>query len=388
MGATRVPLSIDPALGGAASGRTPGPAGWQDAAETDAMMCLVVDTPGPVGTGGDAGATEPLQAQGGFDVVLIDEAKVVRRIGHAAFIRASLALARRDVSAAIGSGSAPLQPEIARLRQVILAEWVAARRTSGERMLEFVAELAESIERDTRALLGLYQGEVESGQRWARGLGYAGMVVATVAFGATVVRKVASNLTGPVGFGIDVVTDVAIAGIDKVVTPDPKMSVIEAEFEMLVSDLGNKAKEEAPEAVAARIDRIYELAEKFGPEMARFGELQAELDAKLAHLESLERTAPQQRKAAWWVTQNRRLVSQVKRLRALLVTQRAVVAPLRAAARVAAVGGQGIGDAARWAHRSGVATAAGRTAGVVFLAADVTSAYERWHAQVTALSTD
>lgn len=388
MGATRVPLSIDPAVGGTASSRTPGPAGWQDAAESDAPMCLVVDTPGPVGTGGDSGSTEPLHTQGGFEVVLIDEAKVVRRIGHAAFIRASLAQARRDVSSAISASSADLKLDADRERRSILEAWAAARRVSGEAMLDFVAELAASIDRDTRELLGLYQGEVESTQRWGRVAGYAGMVVSTVAFGATVVRKVASNLTGPVGFGIDVTTDVAIAGIDKLLTPDPKMSVIEAEFEMLVSDLGNKAKEEAPEAIAARVDRIYELAEKFGPEMARFGELQAELDAKLAHLESLERTAPQQRKAAWWITQNRRLVSQVKRLRALLVTQRAVVAPLRAAARVAAVGGQGIGDAARWAHRTGVASAAGRTAGVVFLAADVTSAYERWLKELTALGSN
>ena len=388
MGATRVPLSIDPAVGGAASRRTPGPVGWQDAAENDAQMCLVVDTPGPVGTGGDAGSTEPLHAQDGFDVVLIDEAKVVRRISHAAFIRASLEQARRDVSAAIDSGAAQLQPESDRLRQALLAEWVAARRVSGEAMLDFVAELAERVDRDSRELLGLYQGEVERGQSRAQVIGYAGMVVATVAFGATLVRKVVSNLTGPVGFGIDVATDVAVAGIDKALTPDPKVSAYEAAFEAAIADLGNKAKEEAPAVLAARIDRIYELAQKLGPETARLAELQAELDAKLARLETLASSAPQQRKAAWWVKQNRRLISQVKRLRALLETQRAVIAPLRTAARAAAVGGQRLGDAARWAQRTGAAKGAGRVAGVVFLAADVASAYERWNAQMAALHTD
>lgn len=383
MGASRTPGPVA-ANGRALPARTPGPFGRNDAADPDAAMCVAGDSPGPLGWGADLASPEPAEPNMSVAVTLVDEGRVIGQIRRAAFLRASLEEAARGMDAHIAAGSQGVELRAAQLRAELLARWVRAKQASGEAVLGFCTELAQTNADDFDALMDRYAGHVTRGQRRAKAIGYGGMVVSTLGFAATVTRKVVADLTGPVGWGIDLTTEAAIAGIDAtyaVTQPgEAAKSPTEAELEKLLEELRNemleKLGEHALDSTIAKIERIYVLAERLGPESAKLARIEGELGGVLAKLEVLEKAGKRRRGAL------RRAAQSAKRLKALLEAQRAVVAPVRAAAAAVGAAGTKPLKAARWVAEHG----GGRLVGVAFIAKDVTEAYQRWRSELAAFS--
>lgn len=383
MGASRTPGPVA-SHGRALPARTPGPFGRNDAADPDAPMCVAGDSPGPLGFGADLASPEPAEPNMSLAVTLVDEGRVIGQIRRAAFLRASLEEAARGMDAHIAAGSQGVELRAAQIRAELLVRWVRARQASGDAVLDFCAELAQANADDFDALMDRYAGHVTRGQRRAKWIGYGGMVVSTLGFGATVTRKVVADLTGPVGWGIDLTTEAAIAGIDAAyaVTPPGQAakSPSEAQLEKLLEEVRNemleKVGEQALDSTLAKVERIYELAERLGPESEKLARVEAELGGVLAKLEVLEKAGKRRRGAL------RRATQSAKRLKALLQAQRAAIAPVRRAAAVAGAAGAKPLKAARWVAEHG----GGKLVGVAFIAKDVTEAYQRWRRELAAFA--
>jgi len=195
--------------------RTPGPLGHADAASLDAGMCEPGDTSGPVGTGGDAAALSCLPEGPPGDLYLIDEDIVMSRIRRCAYFHlAALTLA----------GGHPEQwyrdDEFDRMRfeearSELIAdlkkEWATAKRTSGEAMISFFGQVKEVADADYATVMKVY-GQLqkeEAGYRHGVANVVRGLIV--IKGLSTIVRKVAAALTGPVGTGIDIGTDLVVA---------------------------------------------------------------------------------------------------------------------------------------------------------------------------------
>lgn len=383
MGASRTPGPVK-AQGRVLPACTPGPFGRNDAADPDAPMCVAGDSPGPLGFGADLACVDPPEPVASFPVTLVDEGRVIGQIRRAAFLRASLEEAARGMDAHIAAGTRDVELRAAQLRGELLSRWARARQAGGDAVLEFCRDLAQANADDFDALMDRYAGHVARGQRRVKAIGYAGMVVSTVGFAATVARKVVAERLGPVGWGIDVTTEVAIAGIDAlygVTEPgEAAKSPSEAELDKLLDEVRDEMLQHTGEHVLdstiAKLERIYQLAERMGTESARFARIEGELGGALARLEMLENEGRRRRGAL------RRAGNSARRLKALLESQRAVLAPVRRAAAVVGAAGARPLKAARWVADHG----GGKLVGAVFVAKDVTQAYQRWRRELAAFS--
>lgn len=391
MAQSRIPGPVRTADGMGAA-RTPGPFGRNDAADPDVTWCRGGDAPGSLGTGADGAAPLASSPSEDFLVALVDEGRVIGQIRRAAFLRASLEEADRGVEAHIAAGPQGVDLRAAQIRGELLQRWVLAKQTSGATLLDFCSELAQSNEDVFEALMARHAAHRAQARQRARMIGTAGMVISGIGFGATVFRKVLGELppVKPVGWAIDLATETAIARIDAffgVTQPGAsRRTPQQAEFEKLIGELNKlmagQIAEHAEGAMLAKIERIHQLAEQLGPEATKLERIERELGGVLAKLDRLHRSP--RHGVPSWRGRARRAAQSARRLKGMLEAQRAVLAPLQRAARVAGAGGGTALKAARWAGEHG----AGRMVGAAFVANDVVEAYRRWQRELASFSGD
>jgi hypothetical protein len=219
-GSTRQPVyGRESLICGAVPDRSPGPLGWQDAADPDEPMCIAGDTPGPVGTGEDLSCrmheenAAPAMNVPVLEVSIDKVEKFFYTVGQAE---------AQDFFAKRGFGSAEVQ--LGRPADVE----ARARLTAGRLMLEFQQVLPlgpQPIRRFLQTQQDIKDKAVESlrakfadaskaGSTQVEVLGGIVKVLAVVRFTSTVTVKVAGLFAPGAGDLVDIANDVALEGVD------------------------------------------------------------------------------------------------------------------------------------------------------------------------------
>jgi hypothetical protein len=322
------------------------------------MMCMPGDTPGPAGFGRDGAAALHDPAVGTVHMLLIDEKHVMGWLRRAAYVRAALQSARQDMKRHIEGDTKVVDERRDRLLEVFYGNWVTAKQTGADATLEFCEHIREQADTEFAELMKLYGVRMEAARTRTRWIGYGGMVIADIKLAATLVRKVVSLVPNPVGWGIDVTTDVAEEGIKAYTSSgsDPGTRASLAEIQKLATELMKKGVEEAPE-IAELVLKAHG-AEITEAEVEVLERRVATLTAKLGR--RMERYAA-----------HRAVVKNVEALLArtssVLMRRKAVLLPMRGA---------------KWLAKKGF----GHVVGGLFVAWDVTEAFEEWHETIEGFS--
>lgn len=337
--------------------RTPGSLGYCDATEPGRDGCAG-DTPGPVGYGEDAGACfDTVSSEEPAVLFCIDERRVLGLMRKHAYLSAELKHAKRSGREVDLGERRVVEADQSRILAETMQEYAAARQAGGDALLAFVENLVERSNQKQADLQRMFGMAIAAGERDARMWGRLGMVVATVNLGATVTRKVVAEMTGPVGWGIDVATDVAVEGINAYGKgPDKQLM---AEIAKLREELGKKGVEEFDEVVEA-LHKLQagDVTEEYVESLIK------RVEHLEARVERLGKVAKPMKKRRY-----RQAVEELKRLKPLLVRHKAALLPVRGARWLAKKGGKEV-------------------VGAVFLAADLTEAFETWYSQVQQFSTN
>lgn len=343
---------------------TPGVTGYCDAADPEAEMSYAGDTPGPVGTGGDAAAGLVCAEPTDPGVLLcVDERRVMGVFRKHAYVTAELKYASRSGRDVNLGERRVVEAEQDKVLAETLKNYAQARQQGGDALLEYLDRIANEANRRQSDLRELFGAAVQAAERDVAMWGYAGMVVATINLGATLTRKIVSDLTGPVGWGIDVTTDVAVAGIDALYDSKDKdeYRAVRAEIETLAKELGKKGASEFDEIV----EELYKLQGG--------GVTEEYVEQLIKRVEALEARMAAQMKAYPTRYANhgsyRRALKGFQELKPLLMRYKAVMLPLRGA---------------RWLARKGGT----KMVGAVFLAADIKEATDKWYSQMQQFSSN
>lgn len=209
--------------------RSPGPLGLNDAADPNACVCLAGDTPGPVGTGSDAGAAllwhtyeELLQIPISFPALSVDLNRMRRFVYTVTYAE--------ETDRAATRGFASMQLQLGEESKIEAAASIAADKimenfheSLGRGPLA-VQELISALEeRKNRASASLNNKFAEAGRvrsRWLSLIGSATRVLIGVKFAATVTIKTLSIGTGRYGDGIDILYSGVLAGNKQWQSPD------------------------------------------------------------------------------------------------------------------------------------------------------------------------
>ena len=337
---------------GVVPSRTRGSLGLQDAADPSTLMCVPGDTPGPAGVGGDASSRLCLQESTFVDVFLIEEKRVLARIRRAAVVRGALRSAQQDFAEHVeGSDlTANYQRDLEMDR--LTEEWARCKRAGADATLDFCDRIGEQADDDFAELMRLYKSEASYARFKTEVARHVGKLVVHVRLAAKVVRKFASLTPNPIGWGIDVVTDVAEAGINEYSAggADADTRAALAEVQKLAEELAKKGVETAPEILQLVMNAYG--AEATAATVEALEQRVAQLQTKLARQGKIADLARQQ-----WVM--KRTDALLKKARVLLLKRKAALLPLRWS---------------KWLARKGF----GETVGFVFVAKEVADALEEW----------
>ena len=373
MGTTRTNLVTSSVAIGAIPARTPGTLGVKDGAEPSRLLCMPGDTPGAVGVGGDTAAQ--LSSAGGLrqhnraswpmteygdeiEIHLIEEKRIVGWMRRAAYVRAALQFASEDIQRHAKDDSTRVDSERDRLMAVFQLEWDQAKRTDADAVWSFCEQVRQSADEDFARLMRLYGAEGKAAQEIAARWGTAGRIVSTVHLTATVFRKLLSTIPNPIGWGIDVATDMAEAGIGAYTAADrdPGAAAAAAEIQTLAKELAKKGVEDADELadILAGLSGLNLVEAEAAQIERRVATLQRKLTRRLAKYAA-----------------NRAVVRDLEVLltktKSILIRRKAVLLPLKGM---------------RLFARKGLGAAAGH----MFIALDVAEAFTEWEKNMRAFS--
>jgi hypothetical protein len=231
-GVTRQPIhGRDSLVTGAVPDRSPGPLGWQDAADPDEPMCIAGDTPGPVGTGWDLSSHMSIESQApAIEVPVLEVCleKVERFLYTVGLAEAQDFFAKRSFGSAEVQLGRPTDVE------------ARARMSAGRLMIEFQQVLPlgpVAIHGFLKTQQQLKDKAVESLERKFAGASSAGgtqreilggvvKFLSVVRFTSTVTVKVAGLFAPGAGDLVDIGNDVALAGIDAYFAENKKIGAV------------------------------------------------------------------------------------------------------------------------------------------------------------------
>jgi hypothetical protein len=316
------------------------------------LMCVPGDTPGPAGVGGDASSRLCLRESTFVDVFLIEEKRVLARVRRAAVVRGALRSAQQDFEEHVEGDDtiANYQRDLEMDR--LTEEWARCKRAGADATLDFCDRIGEQADADFAELMRLYKSEASYARFKMEAARHVGKLVVHVRLAATLLRKVASLTPNPIGWGIDVLTDVADAGITEYSKDGPDASTRAAlkEVRALAEELAKKGVETAPEILELVMNAYG--AEATAATVGALEQRVAQLQRKLARQGKITDLARQQ-----WVM--KRTDALLKKAKVLLLKRKAALLPLRWS---------------KWLARKGV----GEAFGFVFVAKECADALEEW----------
>jgi hypothetical protein len=231
-GVTRQPVyGRDSLASGAVPDRSPGPLGWQDAADPDEPMCIAGDTPGPVGTGWDLSSHMAIESRAPAIQVPVLEVSIekVERFLYTVGLAES-----QDFFAKRGFGSAEVQ-----LGRPVDVE-ARARMSAGRLMIEFQQVLPlgpvaiheflktqqQQKDKAVESLNKKFSDASSAGGTQREVLGGVVKFLSVVRFTSTVTVKVAGLFAPGAGDLVDIGNDVALAGVDAYFAEDKKVGAV------------------------------------------------------------------------------------------------------------------------------------------------------------------
>jgi hypothetical protein len=233
-GVTRQPVfGRDLLASGPVPDRSPGPLGWQDAADPDELMCRAGDTPGPVGTGQDLSSRQYEHAQP--QVLEVHALEVSIDKVERFFYTVGLAEAQ-DFFAKRGFGSAEVElgrhsdvEARARLtRSRLMTDFQGVLPNGSAAILAFLETQEKIKAKSTESLNRKFSDAQKAGSNQVAAWGTLIKAFAVVRFGATVTRKVIGlhPAAGLAVTAVDIVSDVAMDAVDAANDKNGKVSAV------------------------------------------------------------------------------------------------------------------------------------------------------------------
>ena len=342
--------------------RSPGPLGWNDAADPNVRACLAGDTPGPVGTGSDAAAaqffSEPRSCDLPFPALAVDLNRMMRFVYTVTYAEETNRATTRGFAAGeLQHGEeAKIEAAAKNAADGIMALFQESLARGPLAVMKFISELEERKTLANASLKEKYAEAQRVRNRWVSILGGAVKVLSTVKFGATVTIKTLSIVTGAAGTAIDIVYSGALAGNKQFQAPESgktvKGVVIEESAKNVLQEVGEELNELVANGILTKEER-----NKFEGLMGNYKGNARKLQEQIANLEEKVRKAIEAgnagKKSAGMSRQAAKKISALKSLR-----EKTVSAAMRTGTRGALV-----------------KKAAGRTLSLVFLASEVRDAY-------------
>ena len=209
---SRAPLCIDPLASGVTPARSCGPLGANDAADPEAMTCMYGDTPGALGIGNDSANVcisppEPNYCEIDFPVVTIDMEKMRRILYAVAYAEAANATAKQSFwSSEVELGDPQQVKDMAsKVADSLMDQLLEAMKSGPEAVQDFLTAAEKRKENSTALLKAKLDEELAAGRRSVERWGNAIKFCANVKFVSTVSVKTLGVFTGFGGAGIDIV---------------------------------------------------------------------------------------------------------------------------------------------------------------------------------------
>lgn len=236
MGTTRIPVQgLFPAPANMCVARSPGPLGWNDAADPNARVCLAGDTPGPAGTGSDAGAallfSEPRSCDLAFPALAVDLGRLTRFVYTVAYAEAT----DRATTRGFGSGElqhgeeARIEAEARSAADAVMEQFQESLAKGPLAVQEFIAALEDRKARARASLDNKFAEAHRARNRWVSVLGGIVKGLSVVKFAATTTIKTvsftlsalpkAANAPAAAMTGIDIVYSAALAANRQLQSP-------------------------------------------------------------------------------------------------------------------------------------------------------------------------
>lgn len=264
-GVTRQPVfGRDSLASSAVPDRSPGPLGWQDAADPDELMCLAGDTPGPVGTGQDRSSHQFNQSS--QQVLEVPALEVSIDKVERFFYTVGLAEAQ-DFYAKRGFGSAEVElgrpsdvDTRARLtRSRLMKDFQEVLPNGPAAILQFLKSQEITKTKSTDSLRRKFSDAQKAGSTQVAVFGTVVKALAVVQFGTTVARKIIGlhPLAGLGVTAIDVATDVTMDAIGAANDKDKKVGavVVTSAQESGVETLQEELSEAVAEGIMTRAEK-------------------------------------------------------------------------------------------------------------------------------------
>jgi len=356
-------LGCFPLPGQAVPGRSAGSLGWKDAGDPDTVMCMAGDTPGPVGTGGDAGAailsSEPMWCEAPVPVLAVDLDKMRQFLFVVAYAEETDQAATRGfASAEVNLGDQPkVEAAAHKAADKLLEQFQQTFESGTDAVRSFISALDERKARARASLDTKFAEALKVGSRWVSVFGWTVKGLSTVKFASTVTIKTLSLFTGAAGTGIDWAYSGAQAGLKEFQSDASEQNVsgvvVDETGKNFAQEIGEKFNELVAEGLmtTAEKNRIAGLIGNYKGSTKKLQEQIIELEKKI-------RKAMEAGKGG-------------KKITGLTLRSSEKLAKLRALRE------KTLGAVLRKGTRLGVAKkAAGKTLSLVFLAAEVKDAWK------------
>jgi len=316
-------MGDSPLPGNYTPGRSPGPLGYNDAADPNAGVCIAADTPGPVGTGGDAGQQLCSDAQMSCEmdvpVLSVDFDKMRHLLYTVAYAEAAdQAASRGFASAEISLGDQRQIEAAARKRaDELLDELQAAMAWGPESVRSFIEAQEQRKERARASLKKKLADALKAGKDWESFFGGCIKVMSGVKFASTVTVKTVSIFTGLGGTAIDIVYSGATAGIEEAYSVDQSQSVAGVVVDETLGNTLQAVGEELNEMVG---DGLMTQAEKnrwqglLGNYKGNRKKLAEQIEKLAEELEKAAKAKPGSNKVARLTARHADKVAKLKRL--------------------------------------------------------------------------
>jgi hypothetical protein len=199
--------------------RSPGPLGWQDAADPDEPMCIAGDTPGPVGTGFDLSCQMSDESQASrMEVPMLEVSidKVSRFFYTVGQAEAQDSLAKRGFGSAEVELGRPADVE-ARARLTggrLMADFQNVLPLGPKEVHAFLQTQQAQKDKSVESLRKKFSDASKAGSAQVEALGACIKFFAAVRFTSTVTVKVVGLFAPGAGDLVDIGNDVALAGVD------------------------------------------------------------------------------------------------------------------------------------------------------------------------------